>query len=310
MSLTDYYTQLQVARTATHAEMKAAYRRLAKLYHPDKNAGHTAEEKFKQIKEAYETLINPQRRAKYDAKLNRAVTFTAGTPVQKKKPEKKKYDFTEEQARQRQSYKQQYKKTYKASAENISPKTTPRQTELKYILISVPVAVALLLLIVRIYEKPKQNNLPAPVADTVYIKSEINTPESPYKGIFGATVADSNSLAVIKIINRSRFDAVVFLENDSHKTVRHHFIASNYQLLAENLPPGSYNLYYWLGRQFSYKRFLFDTIIGTFKETISVDSAKGSVCILSGQKDTFKISLENKNMADTFLLRKIFSLRK
>lgn len=67
MSKRDYYKVLDVARTATEAEIKKAYRRLAMKYHPDRNPNdHEAEDKFKEAKEAYEVLTDPQRRAIYD----------------------------------------------------------------------------------------------------------------------------------------------------------------------------------------------------------------------------------------------------
>jgi molecular chaperone DnaJ len=63
----DYYELLNVHRNATDAEIKRAYRRLAHEHHPDKNPGDkTAEEKFKEINEAYVVLSDPQKRAYYD----------------------------------------------------------------------------------------------------------------------------------------------------------------------------------------------------------------------------------------------------
>lgn len=67
MSKRDYYTVLEVSRTVTEVELKKAYRRLAMKYHPDRNPeDHEAEEKFKECKEAYEVLTDPQKRAIYD----------------------------------------------------------------------------------------------------------------------------------------------------------------------------------------------------------------------------------------------------
>ena len=63
----DYYEILGVSRTATDKELKAAYRTLARKHHPDVNPGNKkAEDKFKEISEAFAVLSDPEKRAKYD----------------------------------------------------------------------------------------------------------------------------------------------------------------------------------------------------------------------------------------------------
>jgi molecular chaperone DnaJ len=67
MAKKDYYDVLGVSKTASDAEVKKAFRRLAKQYHPDVNAGDkSAEDKFKEVNEAYEVLSDSQKRARYD----------------------------------------------------------------------------------------------------------------------------------------------------------------------------------------------------------------------------------------------------
>jgi molecular chaperone DnaJ len=67
MSKRDYYEVLGVERTSSNEEIKKSYRKLAVKFHPDKNPGDkTAEEKFKEIGEAYEVLSEPQKKAAYD----------------------------------------------------------------------------------------------------------------------------------------------------------------------------------------------------------------------------------------------------
>lgn len=67
MEYIDYYKVLGVDKNASEAEIKKAYKKLARKYHPDLNPNdQTAEEKFKQINEANEVLSNPENRKKYD----------------------------------------------------------------------------------------------------------------------------------------------------------------------------------------------------------------------------------------------------
>ena len=66
MEYKDYYKILGVDRNASEKEIKQAYRRLARKYHPDVNKSPGAEERFKEINEAYQVLSDPEKRRKYD----------------------------------------------------------------------------------------------------------------------------------------------------------------------------------------------------------------------------------------------------
>ncbi len=81
----DYYEVLGIARDASDAEVKKAYRKLARQYHPDRNPGDkAAEAKFKEIQEAHDVLGNKDKRAKYDqfghAGVGAGGPFPGGSP--------------------------------------------------------------------------------------------------------------------------------------------------------------------------------------------------------------------------------------
>lgn len=78
MSKRDYYDILGLAKNASEDDIKKAYRKLAMKYHPDRNPGEgakEAEEKFKEAKEAYETLSDPQKKEQYDSYGHQAGNF-------------------------------------------------------------------------------------------------------------------------------------------------------------------------------------------------------------------------------------------
>lgn len=66
MDYKDYYKILGVSKTASDDDIKSAYRNLARKYHPDINKDPNAEDKFKEINEAYQVLSDPEKRKKYD----------------------------------------------------------------------------------------------------------------------------------------------------------------------------------------------------------------------------------------------------
>lgn len=80
MAQRDYYEILGVPRNASVDDLKAAFRRLALQYHPDRNKAPEAEERFKEINEAYAVLSDPDKRAAYDRFGHAGVRGAGGAP--------------------------------------------------------------------------------------------------------------------------------------------------------------------------------------------------------------------------------------
>ena len=157
--MADYYTILGVTKTASDSEIKGAFRKLAKIYHPDKNPNNpNASSEFQQILKAYNTLINPHSRRRYDDSHfgTRAQSTTQRQPYSKTQ---KQWTFTEEDLKRREYYKNYYK-----HAEKTTTKTTPKPTysDYKYILFATPLAVGLLMLVVSMFTAEPTTNKPKP----------------------------------------------------------------------------------------------------------------------------------------------------
>jgi molecular chaperone DnaJ len=80
MTQRDYYDVLGVPRNASPDELKAAFRKLARQHHPDVNKSEDAEERFKELNEAYAVLSDPDKRAAYDRFGHAGVRGAGGAP--------------------------------------------------------------------------------------------------------------------------------------------------------------------------------------------------------------------------------------
>ena len=320
--MSDHYSILGLTKSATNAEIKAAYRRLVKIYHPDKNPNNPeAVVKFRAIQEAYDVLSHALSRTRYDNRFSSAAYSYESPFAQAEKKQQartKKYTFTEEDLKRRQYYKEHYKQ------HNPKPKVNSEEqkknfNEIKYIFISVPIAIALLFFIINIYNRGKEvknedaantkalnNSLKQfadqeikRLADSV-VQVNIATSSEPYREVFGPAKIDKRTLQVLQVTNWANRDAVVcIVDAKTNKVVRHYFIQDNFNLYFEYLPERTYYLRNYLGS------------IGSFvKDKVKM---KGSSVGMFAEKeqfqeytqDTFTISLsKHDTIAKNILLIK------
>jgi len=83
-----YYTTLEVSQTASQAEIKQAYRRLAKQLHPDTHSASASHEQIAQLNVAYETLSDPFKRQSYDRQINYSSKASAGFGATARRPDR------------------------------------------------------------------------------------------------------------------------------------------------------------------------------------------------------------------------------
>jgi hypothetical protein len=301
--MSDYYSILGLTKSANSAEIKAAYRKLVKIYHPDKNPNsYEAVEKFRQIQEAYETLMDPILRSKYDGKGSYNQYFSQASQQTKQQTASgrgKKYSFTEEDLKRRQYYKEHYKKQYDASKKVNVAEEKKKYNETRYILFSIPLAIALLFFIINIYERSdkKQNKKDVKGSviqkDTTFSTSKdkiekITTSAEPYKYYFGQNLIDRNSNQVVQLNNYSGADAVVcIVDSLSNKVIRHYFIENSFNLYFEYLPAGKYYLRNYLGEHFNVSKKMSEVeVSGAFENEKQFQAFK---------QKTFEINLQKND---------------
>ena len=154
--MTDYYAILGVAKTASVTDIKTAFRKLAKIYHPDKNPTNPqASVLFEKILKAYNVLVNPHTRRRYDD----STAYKTNATSQKNKTHHHKHykerHATNEEELKRRNY---YKEYYKQAEQKITPTTQNTYSDYKYILFATPLAVGLLMLVMSLFSKEPEVN--------------------------------------------------------------------------------------------------------------------------------------------------------
>ncbi|MEI8136442.1 MAG: J domain-containing protein [Bacteroidota bacterium] len=266
--MANYYEILGIPKGAGFAEIKSAFRRLAKIYHPDKNPG--GKEQFTKILKAYETLSNPNLKSSYDYRLNYNISITQTSSASKTKTTKE-WSFDEKELKRRRYYDEhikKYAKTKEAYQQN--SKNKKNYNEFKYILFATPIAVVLFLLIFHLATPSNSLMAQEPVEK---MTNEINTSklkmgDSPYSTFFGRNKYDNISNLELTIKNNTGRELIVCLFN-KQKFIRSCYIDKGYFVELSALPKDSLTIKYTMGSNFSYDRELKETkVFGAFQENL------------------------------------------
>ncbi len=146
--MTDYYAILGVTKTASDSEIKVAFRKLAKIYHPDKNPNNpNAKAIFEEVLKAYTVLINSHARKRFDYSLS-SHSNNKGKEQSASSKNQKQTTYTDEDLKKREYYKNYYKQA-KKKANSKPPQAL--YSDYKYILFATPLAVGLLMLILSLF---------------------------------------------------------------------------------------------------------------------------------------------------------------
>jgi curved DNA-binding protein CbpA len=252
MSIKNYYILLGVSSTASPEEIKAAYRTLAKKYHPDKNIGNKhAEDFFKEIQEAYSVLMDPEKRRKYDMKLFYNVGQSRQQPFNAPPYGGNAYQYAQQYAKAKQQgqRKQPSKESLKKD-----------KTETIQILVSIGIAIILVYFIISYSEKNETRTTTtkkfSPKPASTPIQDTIGNFDSPYSYFFGEEIFDSESKNSIFIYNSKLSDAIVCLVeiNSPHRTIRNQFIRNGAEFKMNEIPDGDYFLKVYYGTKWNYKK--------------------------------------------------------
>jgi curved DNA-binding protein CbpA len=288
MAFTNYYIVLGVPNTASFEEIKAAYRELAKKYHPDKNPGNkAAEDFFKEVQEAYTVLSNPEKRKKFDLRF----AYGQAQETNRKKTYSAPYTGNAYQyAQQQAQYKHQAHRSTSTSKQN----KKPDKSENHYILISVAIALVLLYFIIsysndkpkHFYKTSKYDSIAAfekllnksaqqQLKDSSPAETEteeaIGNFDSPYSTFFGEEIYSSESKNSIVLINSYNSEAVVCLVDAKapNRTIRNEYMAVGSTFKMNNVPDGDYFLRVYFGNYWDRKKkFLEGKVKGGFKNDI------------------------------------------
>jgi hypothetical protein len=260
MALKNFYAILGVGSNATREEIKLAYRRLAKRFHPDRNPGNKEiEERFKEISEAYNTLSDEHSRSKYDLKF----LYTTNAQTERRYSTGTSHD----------------RPRFRVKKERPDTAAEKRATRLIFGTVLVFVVTIIVMIIVNpedeettqvkqmmsqlgtTNEVPKKEEQPPPIMDA----------DSPYDKIFGEGISVMESRNTITLINSETSEVVVCLVESGPpgRTIRNEYFGPGLTYKMVGIPNGKYYLKVYSGKGWNPGKKLADgKVTGGFEKEI------------------------------------------
>lgn len=287
--MADYYTILGLDKQATQADIKSAFRKLAKQYHPDKNPNNpNAKELFGAILKAYETLTDPHKKRRYDLYHSpggsTAGNTQAGTRTQGRR--QKEWTFTEEDLKKRQYYQQYYRQKQKANAQATIP--VKPYNDYKYILYATPIAVCLLMLIISLFTHspdpdPGHPGLAKEPPRAEAAPPKVRTGDQVYAGWFGPVKTYGTSYK-LSVNNLSNYDAVAALfDSKTDAPIQHAYVQNGYYVEFSSLPETGVYLRCIIGKYWDPGKATYhNKVLGCFDSIVQVQNWKEEPVKLKG----------------------------
>jgi curved DNA-binding protein CbpA len=263
--LINYYDILGVAEEADISEIKAAFRKLAKQYHPDRNPN--GKEFFERALMAYETLSDPSLKTAYDHKLK---SLHAQVPPREKRAPGKNWKFDEREMKRRQYYNEHIRKYARETASyNARNEGKRSYNEYKYILFATPLAVLLFVMIMKLtgpMVPKKQRSAAGGGAVLSERPSGLKPGDAPYNFIFGNPRYDLSGNRTLVIKNLTGMDVIVCIFS-GREFIRSFFIQGGYSAEVPQLPARPLEIRYSSGLRFDYQTLLSEANVqGGFRQ--------------------------------------------
>lgn len=206
MKQTHYHT-LGLNPFASMEEVKQAYRRLAKRFHPDVNPN--GKDEFARIAAAYEVLGDSSKKYIYDSRLKRGLfNDQAHAGVQKKK----RWETQEQELKRRQYYQEHYKKHYEQQqARHQQFQKKNNYNEYKYILFATPLAVVLVLMMLNMFRQNTDAN--SSITRVIPKTIPLQNGATPYRDYFDNAQYAKSANRQIVLLNALPSDAVCLIFN-------------------------------------------------------------------------------------------------